>query len=209
MSSAAAAATATSQLQSSLRELHIGEKGSTTPDILRPKLTTSAISSPIPVTKKKKAPVVADSWEDEADTVSEGENENAGDLSQAGSTDSSLPMSPAAVEGPLDPPPTPISPQTSQPWVNTSAYTSVGSAGPGPGSAGARDPNRRPEKQTAVAGRLIAAGLGIRAPKRTEEQRAYDRAVKEQEIRRRNKEREEAAKLKEEEEKAKAAVWDA
>ncbi|KAL3458830.1 hypothetical protein BJX64DRAFT_212310 [Aspergillus heterothallicus] len=202
-SSAKAAATATSQLQSSLRELHIGEKGSTTPDIARPKLTTSAINTPVP--KKKRAPVVVDSWEDEADSASELE-ESAGELGQGPAADN-LSVSPAAAEGPLDPPPTPISPQTSQPWVNTSAYTSVGPAGPGP--AGARDPNRRPEKQTAVAGRLIAGALGIRAPKRTEEQRAYDRAVKEQEIRRRNKEREEAAKLKEEEEKAKAAIWDA
>ncbi|KAL2829557.1 hypothetical protein BJY01DRAFT_124449 [Aspergillus pseudoustus] len=202
---AAAAATATSQLQSSLRELHIGEKGSTTPDIPRPKLTTSAISTPVP--KKKRAPVIADSWEDEADSASEpeDEDESSGELGQ--SLADNLSMSPPAAEGPLDPPPTPISPQTSQPWVNTPGYTSVGSAGPG--SAGARDPSRRPEKQTAVAGRLIAGALGIRAPKRTEEQRAYDRSVKEQEIRRRNKEREEAAKLKEEEEKAKAAVWDA
>ncbi|KAL2808774.1 hypothetical protein BJX63DRAFT_19640 [Aspergillus granulosus] len=196
MSSAAAAATATSQLQSSLRELHIGEKGSATPDIARPNLTTSAIKSPVP--KKKKAPVVADSWEDEADSASDPEGGGPAD---------NLSMSPPTTEGPLDPPPTPISPQTSQPWVNTPVYMSVGSTGPGP--AGARDPNRRPEKQTAVAGRLIAGALGIRAPKRTEEQRAYDRAVKEQEVRRRNKEREEAAKLKEEEEKAKAAIWDA
>lgn len=69
-------------------------------------------------------------------------------------------------------------------------------------------PERRPEKQTAVAGRMIAGALGIRAPKRTPEQRAYDRSVKEQEIRRRNREKELEAKAKEEEEKAKAAVWE-
>lgn len=74
-------------------------------------------------------------------------------------------------------------------------------------SPGAAGPARRPEKQTAVAGRLIAGALGIRAPKRTEEQRAYDRAVKEQEIKRRNREREELAKAKEEEERVKASVW--
>jgi hypothetical protein len=77
-----------------------------------------------------------------------------------------------------------------------------------PRSSGSRSPARRPEKQTAVAGRLIAGALGIRAPKRTEEQRAYDRAIKEKELRRRNREREEEAKRKEEEERAKAAVWD-
>lgn len=77
-----------------------------------------------------------------------------------------------------------------------------------PSPAGRIAADRRPEKQTAVAGRLIAGALGIRAPKRTEEQRAYDRAVKEQEIKRRNEEREKAAKAREEEERAKAAIWD-
>jgi hypothetical protein len=54
---------------------------------------------------------------------------------------------------------------------------------------------------------LIAGALGVRAPKMTEEQRAYDRAVKEKEIKRRNVEKEEAAKAQEEAEKAKAAAW--
>jgi hypothetical protein len=56
---------------------------------------------------------------------------------------------------------------------------------------------------------MIAASLGLKAPKKTEEQRKYDRAMKEQEIKRRSREKE----LKEQEalddEKAKAAVWDA
>jgi hypothetical protein len=59
-----------------------------------------------------------------------------------------------------------------------------------------------------VAGRMIAGALGIRAPKRTEEQRAYDRAMKEKEIKRRNRAKEEEAKTKEEDDRAKAAVWD-
>jgi hypothetical protein len=58
-----------------------------------------------------------------------------------------------------------------------------------------------------VAKRLIAGALGVRAPKMTEEQRAYDRAVKEKEIKRRIVEKEEAAKAQEEAEKAKAAAW--
>lgn len=113
-------------------------------------------------------------------------------------------LSPAlslTTEGPLDPPPTPISPQTSHPWGPASASASAAPATSPGGSA------RRPEKQTAVAGRLIAGALGIRAPKRTEEQRAYDRAMKEQEIKRRNREREDQAKVKEEEEKLKNSVW--
>ncbi|KAL4742955.1 hypothetical protein BDV11DRAFT_166863 [Aspergillus similis] len=208
-------ATATSELQSSLRELHIGEKTSSITDIARPKLTASTA---VPA-KKKKAPIVADSWEDELELSDQDTDKGSAGLEDelaSPNVAASLATSPAVAEGPLDPPPTPISPQTSQPWIaNAVAAATVGACGPDsmprsrPASAStARDPNRRPEKQTAVAGRLIAGALGIRAPKRTEEQRAYDRAVKEQEIRRRNREKEEAAKAKEEEEKAKAAIWD-
>ena len=67
---------------------------------------------------------------------------------------------------------------------------------------------RRPEKTDAVAKRMIAGALGVKAPKKTEEQRAYDRAVKEKEIKRRNAEKEEKVRQMEEAEKAKAAVWD-
>ncbi|KAL3480171.1 hypothetical protein BJX99DRAFT_36030 [Aspergillus californicus] len=213
-------AAATSELQSSLRELHIGERGPT-PTITRPKLTAAtSLATPIPKPKpKKRAPVVADSWEDEASASAsasepelDAETEGLGLGPSLSNVTDSLSMSPSVGEGPLDPPPTPISPQTSQPWVNMAYMNagppgSVGRAPSGAGPGAARD-GRRPEKQTAVAGRLIAGALGMRAPKRTEEQRAYDRAAKEQEIRRRNKEREEAAKLEKEEEKAKAAVWD-
>ncbi|KAL4780472.1 hypothetical protein BJX76DRAFT_46915 [Aspergillus varians] len=229
MSTAAASARASSELHSSLRDLHIGEKTCPITDIARPKLTTSSTNTTTP-SKKKKAPVVADSWEDELDESSEpeaqGELEDLGPTSSSSSTvpssDNSMGTSLAIAEGPLDPPPTPISPQISQPWVSaasggyglTSRSTSTSSSSDTPRSRAtsastAREQGRRPEKQTAVAGRLIAGALGIRAPKRTEEQRAYDRAVREQEMRRRNKEREEAARLKEEEEKAKLAVWDA
>ena len=183
-----------SELQSTLRDLAIGEKGPVQ-DIPRPAVkklsTSSSVTSAPKPTKKAKEPV-ADSWEDEAD-LSEDEPAEVQDLASSSVLSPTLSM-----EGPLDPPPTPISPQTSQPWGNVRA-SSPATGGPGPA--------RRPEKQTAVAGRLIAGALGIRAPKRTEEQRAYDRSVKEQEIKRRNREREEAAKAKEEEEKLKASVW--
>ncbi|OJK02197.1 hypothetical protein ASPACDRAFT_76612 [Aspergillus aculeatus ATCC 16872] len=185
-------ATATSELQSSLRELALNTN-SPVKDIARPSLL------PHSALKKKKAAPVADSWEDEVDEST----------SEPDEPDNNPVLSPSirASEGPLDPPPTPLSPQTTlnQPWP------SYGNAGSMPRSSDSKSPvsGRRPEKQTAVANRMIAGALGIRAPKRTEEQRAYDRAVKEQEIKRRNKEREEAAKAKEEEERAKAAVWDA
>ncbi|KAJ5481606.1 hypothetical protein N7475_000418 [Penicillium sp. IBT 31633x] len=186
------------ELQSTLRNLSIGEKGPV-PDVPRPNVKSLSISgaaTPTQTTKSKKSPKpVADSWEDEAD-LSASDKEDA----QPRSEDITPVLSPTiSAEGPLDPPPTPISPQTSNPWMASAASPATSSREP---------PARRPEKQTAVAERLIAGALGIRAPKRTEQQRAYDRSVKEQEIKRRNREREEKAKAKEEEEKAKASVWE-
>ncbi|KAE8145810.1 hypothetical protein BDV25DRAFT_61397 [Aspergillus avenaceus] len=182
----------TSELHSSLSELHLNNK-SPVKDIPRPSVKTAIKSKP------KKAPVVVDSWEDEADEATASEPE----VTPCDSTS----LSPSVTaEGPLDPPPTPISPQTSQPWTSAPVYSDVGTSR-GPNSR-SPTPSRRPEKQTAVANRMIAGALGLRAPKRTEEQRAYDRAIKEKEMKRRNKEREEAAKAKEDDERAKAAVWD-
>ncbi|PYI12538.1 hypothetical protein BO78DRAFT_392378 [Aspergillus sclerotiicarbonarius CBS 121057] len=189
-----ATTTATSELQSSLRELSLTNK-SPIKDIPRPTPPTSAPHHhhQQPKPKKKKDPTpIADSWEDEVDST-------------ASSATGSATASPSIryAEGPLDPPPTPISPQTT---ASQQSWPTYGNAASAPRS---RSPaSRRPEKQTAVAGRMIAGALGIRAPKRTEEQRAYDRAVKEQEIRRRNREKEEAEKVRQEEEKAKMAVWD-
>lgn len=67
---------------------------------------------------------------------------------------------------------------------------------------------KRQEKTDAVAKRMIAGALGVRAPKRTEEERAYDRAVREREVKRREREREEQERAREERERAKAAVWE-
>ncbi len=72
---------------------------------------------------------------------------------------------------------------------------------------GQQDANTRPEKQTAVAGRLIAGALGVRAPKRTEEQRQYDKAVRESERKKRDKAREEERREIEEAERAKKEIW--
>lgn len=66
----------------------------------------------------------------------------------------------------------------------------------------------RPEKTTAVASRLIAGALGVKAPPRTEEQRAYDRAAKEKETRRRQKEKEDKKLEEKRIEQAKRDVWD-
>jgi hypothetical protein len=55
---------------------------------------------------------------------------------------------------------------------------------------------------------MIAAGLGLKAPKQTEEQKAYQKSIREQERKRKEQEREEEKRRQEDSEKAKAAVWD-
>ncbi|ETI22119.1 hypothetical protein G647_06191 [Cladophialophora carrionii CBS 160.54] len=114
------------------------------------------------------------------------------------------------------PPPTPISPGGQD--IDWSPAQVLGGGRPStrpyspptpstPQSDSDRD-RRRPEKTTAAASRMIAAGLGMKAQKKTEEQRQYDRAVREQEMKRRNREKEEKQREKEAVEKMKAAVWD-
>jgi hypothetical protein len=65
----------------------------------------------------------------------------------------------------------------------------------------------RPAKTDAVARRMIAGALGIRTPIKTDEQRIYDKAVKEKELKRRNAERETLIKAQEEAERQRAAIW--
>jgi hypothetical protein len=148
--------------------------------------------------KKPKKEVVADSWEDEiSESEQESEKEDDEEEEEVTTSKPGVRTLASKSEGPFAPPPTPA-PNT---YYNTSHS---------PGVAGDRSARTaRPEKQTAVASRMIAGALGIRAPKRTEEQRAYDRAIKEKEMKRRNREKEEESKAKQEEERAKAAVWDA
>ncbi|KAG5940778.1 hypothetical protein E4U59_002220 [Claviceps monticola] len=67
---------------------------------------------------------------------------------------------------------------------------------------------KRPEKTDAVARRMIAAGLGLKAPKQTDEQRAYQRSVREQEKKKREQEKEEEQRRRKASEMAKAAVWE-
>lgn len=147
--------------------------------------------------KPKKKPV-ADSWEDES---SESENE-----AQPSSLDD-LPTSPPprASSGAKAPPPTPISPTyrtgPSTPW-------DAQSSGPSSGLASPDEERRRPEKTDAVARRMIAGALGIKAPRMTEEQRAYDRSVKEKERKRREQEKAAERQRELEAEKAKASMWD-
>lgn len=70
------------------------------------------------------------------------------------------------------------------------------------------DESRRPEKTTSTAARMIAAGIGQKAPRRTEEERKYDRAMKLQEKKKRDAAKDEEERRKRELEKARQSVWE-
>ncbi|GME33999.1 hypothetical protein BKCO1_21000149 [Neofusicoccum parvum] len=149
---------------------------------------------------------VADSWEDAAS-----DSDGSGTETEPDSVTSPInALHKHASEGPLAPPPTPASPQFDSVYGGIDArFAGAGGAQPASAAPGAGGgPARRPEKTTSVAARMIAAGIGSRAPKRTEEEREYDRVMREKERKRRDKEREEASLAKQKEEEAKKAVWD-
>ncbi|KXS99694.1 hypothetical protein AC578_9922 [Pseudocercospora eumusae] len=151
-------------------------------------------------TSKKAEP--AESWEDEADLSSDAETEKA-----------TTPGRPGTADYPPPPPPTPSSPVNARhrPTVEKSfgplqfdgALDSVAES-----SLGYQGEEKRPEKTTAVASRLIAAGIGQKAPKRTKEQREYDQAMKVQEKQKRDQARAEEDRKRREAEQAKKAIWD-
>ncbi|KAL2153132.1 hypothetical protein VTH82DRAFT_4287 [Thermothelomyces myriococcoides] len=160
--------------------------------------------------KKKKSPV-AESWEDEVDD----------DDDAAPGTEQPTPVATTGHAGTSAPPPTPLSPVANAskqrpfspsgvpspgfsipPFDGAGDFSSPSSASSGGG------PSRRPEKTDAVARRMIANALGMRAPKMTEEQRAYDRAVREKEKKRREEEKEKQRLREEEIAKARQAIWE-
>ncbi|KAI5369855.1 hypothetical protein Slin15195_G007330 [Septoria linicola] len=144
----------------------------------------------------------AESWEDAAE---ESADDNSNDQGTA------TPIRPATANLPAPPPPNPSSPTDAR--KRDLHYQNFGplsyettSTEPSPRSSDA--PERRPEKTTAVASRLIAAGLGQRAPKRTPEQREYDQAMKIQEKKKRDQAKAEEERKLQEKEAAKKAMWD-
>ncbi|KAK2596763.1 hypothetical protein QQS21_006158 [Conoideocrella luteorostrata] len=151
-------------------------------------LTLDTAKSNNQSSKPKSKKQVVDSWEDDED-------------SSGSEVEQHIP-SMASPTVPSAPPPTPFSPNYGP--------------GPGwrddyePGTASPRggDSSKRPEKTDAVARRMIANGLGLKAPKQTEEQKAYQRSVREQERKKRELEKADEQRRRDESEKAKAAVWD-
>ncbi|KAH0544993.1 hypothetical protein FGG08_000919 [Glutinoglossum americanum] len=141
---------------------------------------------------------VVDSWEDD---LSSGEDTETDALSPAAKTHG-LPDAP---------PPTPVSLTSSDPWreefVGPYLTESLEGTRNVNGNSNPRRPGIRPEKTDAVARRMIAGALGVRAPKKTEEGREYEKAVRERERKKREQEREARKRAEEAMQRAKAAVW--
>lgn len=114
-------------------------------------------------------------------------------------------------DSPAPPPPTPVSPHdhdsTARRW-DAKAFPDTGKPSPRLNPSDRLGVDRRPEKTTATANRMIAGALGIKAPKKTEEQKQYDKAMREAEVKRKNREKEQREQEKLEDEQAKAAMWD-
>lgn len=158
------------------------------------KLSLQTSDGKKPTRFKPKKEEVVDSWEDE-DVSSDSETES----------NSKTAHPDGHPEGTAAPPPTPISPtynKASQPPPSST------SGGYHPASDAPLSPTARPEKTDAVARRMIAGALGLRAPRQTEEQKAYDKAIREKERKRREEEKAAEAKKQEEAAKARAAIWE-
>ncbi|KAI1905683.1 hypothetical protein LOZ12_006522 [Ophidiomyces ophidiicola] len=133
---------------------------------------------------QKPKPTVADSWEDESVSSDSSDTENMLDSSSHRQTGTKGHSTPPLI-------------------VPSLAPNKLSSENPQKSDS----PHRRPEKQTAVASRIITSALGLRA-KRTAEQKAYDRAILENAKKKREHDREHTRQKQEEEHKAKQAVWE-
>ena len=143
--------------------------------------------------KAKREPL-AESWEDE---VSTGEDTETDAVSPVVAKTDSLPDAP---------PPTPVS-AAQRDAQRVEPYFAEDLGRLSASSSSPRRSETRPEKTDAVARRMIAGALGVRAPKKTEEGRQYEKAVKDRERRKRDQEREAQRRAEEDTQRAKAAVW--
>ncbi|KAI4672517.1 hypothetical protein J4E81_001073 [Alternaria sp. BMP 2799] len=169
-------------------------------------------SHPQKTAQKPKSKPVADSWEAElSGSDTETEDVDLGKSAAKGSPHDSLqPLSTTTSRDnpPNPPPPTPASPTQFEYPDNVPYNLNSSLSDSGSRSSSRGGPDKRPEKTTSVAGRMIAGALGVRAPKRTEEEREYDRVMREKERKRRTEEKEREKKEAEEREARKKAVWD-
>ncbi|KAK5651560.1 hypothetical protein OQA88_11925 [Cercophora sp. LCS_1] len=175
-------------------------------------LETSPPSKAQKAKKNTGVVAVADSWEDEAvSSDSEAGDDLASDHEQNPDQDGKKNSRGSSQAGTAAPPPTPMSPTygSKRPFSpNTTTFDLPYNTEVANSAAGTAVPGKRPEKTDAVARRMIASALGVKVPKQTEEQKQYDRAIREKERRRREEEKELQRKKEEEAAKARQAVWE-
>ena len=147
---------------------------------------------------------VADSWEDKSST--ESDTDQADDTNTETFSKKTSHLSPSLGAFPAAPPPTPLSPQFAKPPSFAASSLGTGSGELKATNEGVSE--KRPEKTTQTAARMIAAGLGVKAPRQTEEQKEYERSIRENERRLLNEQKEERKRREEEKEKVKRAMWD-
>ncbi|USP76075.1 hypothetical protein yc1106_03349 [Curvularia clavata] len=185
------------------------------------KLSPSHPEKPL---KKPKSKPVADSWDDDDALSSSGSDTETEDVKKSSAKkttkeqasnsphDSLQPLSTTTSRDtpPNPPPPTPASPTGFEYPYDSPSNVAYGDGARSSDSSRSRGggPDKRPEKTTAVAGRMIAGALGVRAPRRTEEEREYDRVMREKERKRRAEEKEREKREIEEKEARKRAVWE-
>ncbi|KAK1755761.1 hypothetical protein QBC47DRAFT_381192 [Echria macrotheca] len=171
--------------------------------------------------KKKPASPVADSWEDEdVSSASDGGDDEPGsdhsasEQNEGADRHGKSSRGGAGQAGTTAPPPTPMSPTYSskRPFspgnLNAAPFDLPYGPDTGDNTGAPASATIRPEKTDAVARRMIASALGVKVPKQTEEQKKYDKAMREKERRRREEEKERERKRAEEAAKAKQAVWE-
>lgn len=152
-------------------------------------------------------PRIADSWED-ADDEPEPELLQPKTLAADSSRER-----PRTADYPGPPPPTPSSPRSPvsgrvadrDAVEPLDAFLHPSQRQTAKAPSGSRDV--RPEKSMAVADRMIAAGLGLRTPVRTDEQKKYDQAMLDREKKARSEKREAKRREEQEREDAKKAMW--
>ncbi|KAL8929771.1 MAG: hypothetical protein Q9208_000915 [Pyrenodesmia sp. 3 TL-2023] len=170
-------------------------------NILRKTWGNEVSENPLSISNRErtqgKAGPVPEAWQDELEVSSSGSSAS-GEATQRDV--SSIPNAP---------PPTPISPSARN-GAAWGEFPSTYSSPSGLSHAGgeAQSPSSRPEKSTATAGRMIAGALGVKAPKKSEEAMAYERAVREKESKRLAKQREERKTEEERRQQAYKQVWE-
>lgn len=141
-------------------------------------------------TQSKTKTAIADSWEDDDDESSEPSTPTGPTPSSANHPHSQAP------------PPTPASPGAR--FDNPYAIPLDFGAAAGSGGTSRAAPDKRPDKTTSAASRMIAGALGVRAPRKAQEMKDYESAAVAKERARRDREKEES----DEAERRKRSVWE-